>query len=191
MVTTINYSTSAHSTNVNLTKCKTWGLATKLIVTYSRRCLRHTFGHTDLVTASRIFTWTPAAVHKFTCFLLHLQPPFWHSPGSPELSYVLRYCPFTLPVRWQHSTGFTNPVSCVVLEKEWQKRRRGGQSNPFPLKTECVVQQWSPAGYCSDNQDACTNLPYLSCKSNLHSGTPQLRSDIPNFLLADALFLKK
>lgn len=126
MVTTINYSTSAHSTNVNLTKCKTWGLTTKLKVTYSRWCLRHTFGHTDLVTASRIFTQTPAVVHKFTCFLLPLHPPFWHSPGSPELSYVLRYCPFTLPVRWQHSTGFTNPVSCIVLEKEWQKRRRGG-----------------------------------------------------------------
>lgn len=151
MVTTINYSTSAHSANVNLTKYKTWGLTSKLMVTYPRRCPRHTFGHTDLVTASKIFIQTPAVIYKFTYFLLYLHPPFWHSPGSPALSPPTFYGSALSPCPLRDNTALVSQtLSCALC---WRKSDKsggdGGKSNLFLLKTEHVVQQRSPARCCS------------------------------------------
>lgn len=159
------------------------------MVTYPPQCPWHTLGHTDLVTASkfspRYLLWHTIFPAFWSTSILHFNIPQDHLSWAPLCFTVV---PFTLPVRWPHSIRFTNPVSSIVLEKERQKWTRGGKWNLFPLKTECVVQQQVP----QDDQDACTNLPHLSCNSNLTSGTPQLCGDYPNCLLPDAVFsLKK
>lgn len=131
MVTTINYSTSAHSTNVNLTKYKTWGLSGKLIVTCPWRCLQHTFGHTDLVTASKVFTQTPTVIYSFPCFSLYQQSFVLTLPKITwaEPPDILGYSPSPLPVRhtqhWFHKPCFLQ----YFAEEERVTKKRGEGRN--------------------------------------------------------------
>lgn len=85
-----------------------------------------------------------------------------------EPPIILGYSPLPL-LLGTNSTDFTSLISCILLEKEWQKQTRGEKSNPFLFKT--VFNSSPPCSAAQDDQDAWTSLPHLSCKSNLHLGT--------------------
>lgn len=123
MVTAINYSTSAHSTNVNLTKYKTCGLSGKLMVACSWWCLQYTFGHTDLVTVSKIFTlWNTnsCAFHSTCIFILALPRITWAEPPD-----ILGYSPFPLPVR--HTQHCHKPCFLQHFAEEERVTKKRGE----------------------------------------------------------------
>lgn len=141
------------------------------------------FWHTHLAT--QIWSVPPKSSYRYklTCFLLYLHPPLWESPGSPEF-YTATFSPCLL---CGNSTQLHKPCfMCCVVERVTKMGGGEDGSNPFPLKTVCGSAVMSCAMLLSMSRT--NDLPHLSCKSKLNSGTPQLCSDFPNLLLADALF---
>lgn len=116
MVTTINYSTSARSSNVNLTKCKTWGLTAKHTATDPHGTLLapQTWSSDPECSPRHPQRYTNVPVFSPTCFL-HFD--------------VAAHCKFD--------------KACLLYcaGETVRKAEQRGKSNPFLLKTEPVAQQ--------------------------------------------------
>lgn len=120
MVTTINYSTSVHSSNINLTKCKTWGLPAKHAATDP--CGTH------LVPGSKMFTRAPTGRHKSTTLMGQYTASF------PNIS--LMPCAGKKKKKWdkQKRKGKTTPflLRMEAVAQQWCTPQPCSDYHKFP-----------------------------------------------------------